>query len=91
MAKPDAAFGNYINNMSDYCSSCVYHHKECTGDSASPFNFFYWDFLARHRDQLQSQGRMSMILAHLDRMSVAELQNIRSFAQQWHLKNLKVS
>jgi hypothetical protein len=32
-----------------------------TGENACPFNFFYWDFLARHRDKLQSIGRMSFI------------------------------
>jgi len=90
-SKPYAASGNYINKMSDYCRGCVYNPKERTGDSACPFNFLYWDFLSRNRDRLHSQGRMNMVLAHLDRMSAAELENIRSLSQEWHCKNLEVS
>lgn len=83
-SKPYAASGNYVNKMSDYCRGCVYSPKARTGDDACPFNFFYWDFLARHRDKLQSQGRMSLILGHIDRIPASELQAIRQHAQVWH-------
>ncbi|MEH1976280.1 MAG: cryptochrome/photolyase family protein [Nostoc sp.] len=83
-SKPYAASANYINKMSDYCKSCVYNHKERVGKNACPFNFFYWDFLNRHRQQLKSQGRMSFILNNLDKMSPEELQSIRQQAQDWH-------
>lgn len=76
-SKPYAASANYINKMSDYCGSCAYNHQERTGERACPFNFFYWDFIDRHRDQLKSQGRMSFVLRHLERISTEELKKIR--------------
>lgn len=85
-SKPYAASANYINRMSDYCKDCRYHPKERTGDTACPFNFFYWDFLDRHRQKLKSQGRMSFILANLDKMSPEELEAIRQQAQAWRSK-----
>lgn len=79
-SKPYAASANYINKMSDYCNSCVYKPQKRTGEKACPFNFFYWNFLARHRDQLKSQGRMSLILSHLERISAEEFKKIRQEA-----------
>lgn len=86
-SKPYAASANYVNKMSDYCGSCRYRPNTRTGDKACPFNFFYWDFLDRHQSQLQSLGRMSLILGHLKRMESEELDEIRSLAQQWRLQN----
>lgn len=83
-SKPYAASANYVNRMSDYCKGCRYNPKERTGEKACPFNFFYWDFLHRHRDALQRQGRMSFILKNLDRMSAAELEAIQTQATAWH-------
>ena len=83
-SKPYAASANYVNRMSNYCKGCRYKPKERTGDDACPFNFFYWDFLDRHRDKLQSQGRMSFILKNLDKMKPEELEEIRDRAVQWH-------
>lgn len=82
--KPYAASANYVNRMSDYCQTCQYNPKARTGEDACPFNFFYWDFLARHRDKLQSQGRMNFILNHLDKMSGEDYNAIRDNARQWH-------
>jgi deoxyribodipyrimidine photolyase-related protein len=83
-SKPYAASANYINRMSDYCKGCRYTPKERTGETACPFNFFYWDFLHRHRATLQAQGRMSFILKNLDKMSPADLDAIQQQAQDWH-------
>lgn len=83
-SKPYAASANYINTMSDYCQGCVYDPKARTGERACPFNFFYWDFLARHRDKLTDQGRVSFILRNLDTMPAAELSEIRQRARDWH-------
>lgn len=82
--KPYAASANYINKMSDYCKGCHYDKNARTGDRACPFNFFYWDFLDRHRDKLAAQGRMNFILSNLDKMADDELTEIRQQAQAWH-------
>ena len=83
-SKPYAASANYINKMSDYCKACPYDPKSRIGETACPFNFFYWDFLHRHRQKLSHQGRMSFILKNLDRMDEAELNGIRQQAIRWH-------
>ena len=67
-SKPYAASGNYINKMSDHCSSCAYDVKRKTGDRACPFNALYWDFLARNRDALQNNPRLAQIYRTWDRM-----------------------
>ncbi|UBF28867.1 cryptochrome/photolyase family protein [Kovacikia minuta CCNUW1] len=82
-SKPYASSANYVNRMSDYCGKCVYNPKERTGEKACPFNFFYWDFLARHRDKLAAQGRMSFILKNLDKIPSEELETMREMATEW--------
>ena len=82
--KPYASSANYVNKMSDYCKGCEYDKKARIGDKACPFNFFYWDFLDRHREKLSSQGRMNFILKNLDRMSEEELNEIHQKAEDWH-------
>jgi deoxyribodipyrimidine photolyase-related protein len=86
-SKPYAASANYINKMSDYCKGCTYKPNHRTGENACPFNFFYWDFLDRHRTKLQFQGRMSFILKNLDKMPPEELEEIRSQSNQWREKH----
>jgi deoxyribodipyrimidine photolyase-related protein len=58
-SKPYAASGNYINRMSDYCIGCRYKVREKTGPEACPFNYLYWDFLARHSDVLGNNPRLA--------------------------------
>jgi deoxyribodipyrimidine photolyase-related protein len=82
-SKPYAASANYINKMSDYCGNCKYNKSDRTGKQACPFNFFYWNFLSRHRDRLKSLGRMNIVLSHLQRLSSSELEQINSLASQW--------
>ncbi|MGF1499972.1 MAG: cryptochrome/photolyase family protein [Elainellaceae cyanobacterium] len=82
-SKPYASSANYINRMSNYCKGCRYKQAKRTGEDACPFNFFYWDFLDRHRDKLKSQGRMNFILANLDKMAAEERQEIKQHAQHW--------
>ena len=66
--KPYIGSANYIDSMSDYCRSCFYRSKKRTGDRACPFNSFYWDFLARHRELLQNNPRIGMMYRTWDRM-----------------------
>lgn len=88
-SKPYAASANYINRMSDYCKHCVYNSSDRTGDKACPFNFFYWDFLARHYDKLKNNNRLRQMLWNLERIEPQELQQIRLKASQWHTENTK--
>jgi len=82
-SKPYAASANYINKMSDYCGDCKYNRRDRTGDDACPFNFFYWDFLIRHRDRLKALGRMNLVLSHLKRISETEMAEISAKANKW--------
>ncbi|MGF1485960.1 MAG: cryptochrome/photolyase family protein [Prochloraceae cyanobacterium] len=86
-SKPYASSANYINKMSDYCKKCKYKHTKRTGENACPFNYFYWDFLTRHRDKLKSLGRMNLILANLKKIDPEELEEMQKLAQQWREKN----
>ncbi|KKD36925.1 MAG: cryptochrome/photolyase family protein [Limnoraphis robusta] len=85
-SKPYAASANYINKMSDYCKSCIYNPRIRTGEKACPFNVFYWDFLDRHREKLKSQGRMNLVLSHLDKISENERQIIHQQAENLQSK-----
>lgn len=86
-SKPYAASANYINNMSDYCKHCFYNPRSRTGETACPFNFMYWDFLARHNEKLKSNARMRQILRNLERISVEELQQMQEQAEQWRCEH----
>jgi deoxyribodipyrimidine photolyase-related protein len=86
-SKPYAASANYINKMSDYCGNCRYSPSDRTGENACPFNFFYWDFLYRHREKLKSLGRINLLLGNLNRMDVEELKEIQLLAQEWRQNN----
>lgn len=79
-SKPYAASGNYINKMSDYCSGCAYDVTAKTGPGACPFNFLYWDFIARNRESLAGNPRMALIYKALDRLDPASLSAMRDEA-----------
>lgn len=68
-SKPYAASGAYIDRMSDYCKSCAYNVKLKSGPKACPFNYLYWDFLARNRATLGGNPRIAPMYRTLDRMS----------------------
>ncbi len=79
-SKPYAASANYVNEMSDYCSSCVYAHTKTTGDRACPFNALYWDFLKRNEEVLRGTGRMGLMYSHVDTKDDEEWAAIRDRA-----------
>ena len=79
-SKPYAASANYINKMSDCCQLCEYDFRQKSGEGACPFNALYWDFLARNRDKLQSNPRMNLTLALLDKRDPQEIKAIRAQA-----------
>jgi deoxyribodipyrimidine photolyase-related protein len=82
-SKPYAASGNYINRMSDYCSSCHYKVKKKAGPEACPFNYLYWDFLDRHRDKLGGNPRLGQIYRTWDRMDEDRKLEVRRDARHF--------
>jgi deoxyribodipyrimidine photolyase-related protein len=79
-SKPYAASGAYINRMSSYCKACQYNVKARSGDQSCPFNSLYWDFLARHQEQLRRNPRMALVIRQLDKLSNSELVAIQATA-----------
>lgn len=80
-SKPYAASGKYIDRMSDYCRFCRYDVRQATGADACPFNYLYWDFLARNRDLLHGNERLFYPYLTLDRMDPMKLEQIRHDAR----------
>ncbi|KTF67803.1 MULTISPECIES: cryptochrome/photolyase family protein [unclassified Sphingomonas] len=70
-SKPYAASGAYIDRMSDYCANCRYQVKRKAGPDACPFNYLYWNFIARHRERFARNPRMGPIVRNFDRMDAA--------------------
>ncbi len=71
-SKPYAASGAYIDRMSDYCAGCAYDVKAKAGAKACPFNYLYWDFIARHLDRLRSNPRIGPVVRTWDKFSDAK-------------------
>lgn len=67
-SKPYAAGGAYINRMSNYCKNCHYKVSAKNGEDACPFNYLYWDFLARNQDKLGNNARLGMMYKSWARM-----------------------
>ena len=82
-SKPYAASGQYINRMSDYCQHCRFDVHKRSGPDACPFNYLYWDFLARNRAKLESNRRLAMPYRTLDKMSVERRAEIASDARRF--------
>jgi len=76
-SKPYVATGKYIQRMSNYCAGCRYDPSKACGEDACPFTTLYWDFLQRHRGQLEKNQRMVMQVRNLKRKSSADLAEIQ--------------
>jgi deoxyribodipyrimidine photolyase-related protein len=68
-SKPYISSGAYIDRMSDYCGGCRYNVKAKAGEDACPFNYLYWNFIARHHDRLKNNPRMGQIVRSFDKFS----------------------
>ncbi len=68
-SKPYISSGAYIDRMSDYCRGCRYNVKLKAGEDACPFNYLYWDFVARHHDRLKGNARMGQIVRSYDKFT----------------------
>lgn len=82
-SKPYAAGGNYINKMSNYCKNCKYDVSKKNGPDACPFNYLYWDFLARNRPKLVSNPRIGMMYRTYDKMSDEKKTEIESDSKKF--------
>lgn len=81
--KPYCASGNYIDRMSNHCADCRFDPGTAVGDDACPFTTLYWDFLARHEEELRGNRRMGFQYANLDRKREAGgLREIRDRAAE---------
>ncbi len=82
--KPYCSSGNYINNMSNFCSGCEFNYKKRVGDDACPFTTLYWEFMDRHYDQLKTNARMKFPIKNLEKMRAkpGEVEAIRERAAQ---------
>ncbi|PKR55856.1 cryptochrome/photolyase family protein [Thalassospira marina] len=86
-SKPYAAGGGYISKMSNYCDNCSYQVGKKNGPKACPFNYLYWDFLARNRAKLADNQRVGMMYKTYDRMGDDKKQAITDDASRF-LKSL---
>jgi deoxyribodipyrimidine photolyase-related protein len=65
--KPYVSGAGYIDRMSDYCEDCAFSPKrDC------PWTPLYWAFLARHRDRLAENPRLTMPYRGLARRKPAQ-------------------
>jgi deoxyribodipyrimidine photolyase-related protein len=85
-SKPYAASGAYINRMSDYCRGCAYNPTEKLSENACPFNYLYWDFIARHEDKWQANARMGMMVRSWHKMEAGTQQALRGKAADFLAK-----
>ncbi len=82
-SKPYAASGAYINRMSDYCGRCPYDVKDAVGANACPFNYLYWDFMARHQEKLGGNNRLAMPMRTLEKMDPERVRAMRANAARF--------
>ena len=86
-SKPYAAGGSYINKMSNYCKNCEYNVKKKTGADACPFNYLYWNFLAKNKKKLEKNHRLAMMYSTYERMDEKTKKQIKNDSLQF-LENL---
>lgn len=82
-SKPYAASAAYINRMGDYCRGCAHDAKDAVGPRACPFNFLYWDFIARHAEEFARNPRMAMPVMGLRKLKPEKLAAMRAKAREF--------
>ncbi|MDO6611313.1 cryptochrome/photolyase family protein [Shewanella sp. 1_MG-2023] len=81
-SKAYAASGNYINKMSDYCSSCHYKVNKIDTDDACPLNSLYWHFMDKHQHSFNGNPRTRMVYANWLNKSEADRSRILQHAEK---------
>jgi len=87
-SKPYAASGQYIHKMSNYCRNCRYDVRQKEGPEACPFNYLYWDFMARNEDKLKNNPRLAMPYRTFAKFSDEKKAQIKRDSEQF-LSSLK--
>jgi deoxyribodipyrimidine photolyase-related protein len=82
-SKPYSSSGAYINKMSNYCRACPYSVTTKAGPKACPFNYLYWNFLQRNREQLKGNQRLAMTYRTLDKMTPERQEEIQADATRF--------
>lgn len=82
-SKPYAASGSYIKKMSNYCDNCGYEISKKNGSDACPFNYLYWDFLARNKSKLANNPRLAMIYKSYEKMTNEKKELIRQDSKKF--------
>lgn len=78
--KPYISSANYIDKMSNYCASCSFDKKTKTEENSCPFNSLYWHFLDKNKSKFESNQRMKMMYAMMNKMDQQELSKINERA-----------
>lgn len=74
--KPYVSSANYINKMSNFCTSCHYDHKKKSWSDACPVNYLYWTFVADNEDTFK-RSRQPFLLKHLSNIDIKHLRELR--------------
>lgn len=82
-SKPYAASGAYIDRMSDYCGDCAYSVKTKAGPTACPFNYLYWDFIARHQQRIKANPRIAQAVRTWDKFNADRQAEIKDDAARF--------
>jgi deoxyribodipyrimidine photolyase-related protein len=85
---PAKGRGSPANRAKAPCARCRFDPDQRTGPNACPYNAMYWDFIERHRAELETNPRMRNLTRNLDRMSREERDQIRATAEA-HRASLK--
>ena len=80
-SKAYTASGNYVNKMSDYCSSCHYKVTKITGSDACPLNSLYWRFMSVNKEALGNNPRNAMVYANWNKKTPAQQQAVLTHAE----------
>jgi deoxyribodipyrimidine photolyase-related protein len=82
-SKPYVSSGNYINRMSNYCTSCEYSITKKTGEKACPFNYLYWNFVDEQREAFEVSGRNSFMINMYDKKFDEDKKAIKESTDQF--------
>ena len=81
-SKPYAASGKYIQRQGNHCGECRYDPGKTTGEGACPYNALYWRFIHRHREALEGNGRMGLVLNNWSKRDAGERGAIVKWAEK---------